>query len=415
MKNVWILNHYAQEPGGAGGTRHYSLAQHLQSYGWQASVIAASVELNTGRQRLLTGEPKRLDHFGEIPFLWLRTPQHQGNGGGRMANMLAYAVRVLMPGSTRELDRPDVVVGSSVHPFAAAAGAILARRFRVPFVFEVRDLWPQTLVDLGRLRPESMVTRGLRALEKWLYQCADRIVVLLPRAVDYIEPLGISPQKIVWVPNGVELNGYPELAPPPASDTFTLMYFGAHGQANGLSNVLKAMAELQQRPDRRHLRLRLIGDGPLKPELICLAQQLDLHNVEFEAPVPKQQIPALAAKADAFVFNLIDTPVFKFGISSNKLFDYLAGARPIIFSCESSNNPVEEAQAGITVPPDNPAALAEAISTLAAMSRDERAAMGHAGRVYVEKHHNYDALAERFAAMLDELVTEPEIREAWVK
>ncbi|KEQ13080.1 glycosyltransferase family 4 protein [Endozoicomonas numazuensis] len=406
MKNVWILNHYAQEPGGAGGTRHYSLARHLLSHGWCASVIAASVELNTGRQRLSAGERKRIDHFGGIPFMWVRTPQYKGNGGGRMLNMLTYALRVLIPGVTRELNRPSVVVGSSVHPFTAVAGLILAKRFRVPFVFEVRDLWPQTLVDLGRLREESIITSVLRSIEKWLYQHADSIVVLLPQAAKYIVPLGIPEQKIVWIPNGVELDGYPEPAQPSTLDTFTLMYFGAHGQANGLNNVLKAMAELKKRPGMRHVRLRVIGDGPLKAELIQLARELNLDSVEFEEPVPKQQIPFLAAEADAFVFNLIDSPVFKFGISSNKLFDYLAGGRPILFSCESSNNPIEEAKAGITVPPENPEALAEAITTLVKMTPIQRAAMGHAGRDYVEKNHGFDALGARFATLLNELVSE---------
>ena len=207
MKNVWILNHYAQEPDGLGLTRHYSLARHLLSKDWRASVIAASVEHNTGRQRLSKGELKRIDCLAGVPFLWLRTPQYKGNGVGRMINMLVYTLCVLIPGMTRGLKRPDIIVGSSVHPFAAAAGAILAWRYRVPFIFEVRDLWPQTLVDFGRIREESYVTRALRSLEKWLYKRADRIVVLLPKAADYIVPLGISKKKIVWIPMVLSLTG----------------------------------------------------------------------------------------------------------------------------------------------------------------------------------------------------------------
>ena len=405
MKNVWILNHYAQEPGGAGGTRHYSLAKHLVDYGWNASIIAASVELNTGRQRLFPGEKRRLSKFGNIPFLWVRTPRYKGNGGGRMINMLVYSLRVLLPWTTRKLGRPDVIIGSSVHPFAAAAGAILARRFRVPFVFEVRDLWPQTLVDLGRLQEKSIITGGLRFLEKWLYRRANKIVALLPQAADYIVPLGIPADKIIWIPNGVELDGYPEPSELSKDGTFTLMYFGAHGQANGLDNILKAMSELQNRPDMQNIKLRLIGDGPTKQTLIQLAQKLELNNVEFEDPVPKNKIPSLAEQADAFVFNLIDSPVFNYGVSSNKLFDYLAGARPIIFACKSSNNPVAEANAGITVKPDNPIALANAISDLVNMPIEELSAMGVAARNYVEQHHSFSALSSNFAKMLDEIVT----------
>lgn len=401
MKHVWILNHYAQEPGGSGGTRHYSLARHLLAHGWSSTVIAASVELNTGRQRLAAGENIRITDFSGVPFLWVRTPEYEGNGGGRILNMLAYSIRVLQPAVTRHLERPDVIIGSSVHPFAAWAAAMLARRFGVPFVFEVRDLWPQTLIDLGRLRPNSMTDKILKRMEKWLYRRADRIVVLLPNASDYIVPLGIPPEKIVWIPNGVELEGYPEPSQPPEKRVFTLMYFGAHGQANGLACLLHAMAEIRRMPSMQHVKLRLIGDGPLKPELQRLAQELCLDNVEFSAPVPKREIPALASDADAFVFNLVDAPVFRFGISSNKLFDFLAGARPIVFCCDASNNPVADAGAGVTVPPGDPVALAKAIQSVVEMPAEQRAQMGRAGRSYVEKNHSFNTLAAQLAATLD--------------
>lgn len=404
MKHVWILNHYAGEPGGIGGTRHFHLADGMRDHGWDATIIASSVELNSGRQRLAAGEMKRLDHRGDVPFLWIRVPKYAGNGTDRIMNMLAYSLRVLWPSYTRDLPRPDVVVGSSVHPLAAFSGALLAKRFKVPFVFEVRDLWPQTLVDLGRISANGFAARVLRCLERWLYRRASQIVVLLPRAADYIVPLGIEPQRISWIPNGVDLSLFPkesnevrEGAGPP-----TLMYFGAHGSANGLDNVLRAMALLQDR--RSAVRLRLIGDGPLKAELQVLAAGLSLGNVSFEPPVAKASIPALAREADMFVFNLVDAPVFKYGISSNKLFDFLAAQRPIIFCCDAANNPVDEAVAGLTVPPGRPEALADAIQALAAMPEAERRAMGENGRHHVELHYGFDKLGAAFASVLDDCV-----------
>lgn len=408
LKQVWMLNHYAQEPGGAGGTRHFHLAEHLPAFGWQATVIAASVELNTGRQRLAPDEAYRHETIAGIPFLWIRTPEYRGSGGGRAINMLAYTVRALLPRYTRELPRPDAIIGSSVHPFAALAGAILARRHRAPFIFEVRDLWPQTLIDMGRLHEHSPMTWILRRLERWLYQRATRIVVLLPRAVEYIAPLGIAQNRVVWIPNGVDLSLFPTTAPRSRNvgDPFVLMYFGAHGQANGLDNILQAMKRVAERTIPGAIHLRMIGDGPLKPGLVKLAEQLGLSQVSFEPPVPKSEIPQRAAEADAFVFNLIDTPVFRFGISSNKLFDFMAGARPIIFCSNASNNPVREAQAGITVPPGDPEALAQAILTLAQTSEEERYRLGVAGRRYVEENHSFDRLAGRLALTLDSAIAE---------
>jgi glycosyltransferase involved in cell wall biosynthesis len=401
VKHVWILNHYAQEPGGAGGTRHFHLAEYLKVHGWQATIIAASVDHGTGLQRLNNDEQFRHETLRGVPFLWLRTPQYVGNGGGRISNMLAYTRQVLKKASTQALPRPDLIIGSSVHPFAAWAGARLARRHNVPFVFEVRDLWPQTLIDMGRLKESSPMTWGLRLLERWLYRQAARTIVLLPHAHEYIVPLGIPREKVVWIPNGVDLSLFPNPAAPAPSEDFTLMYFGAHGQANGLDNVLNAMNELQRQGGNEHIKLRLIGDGPLKPQLQQQAAALALRNVSFEPPVPKSQIPVLAAQADAFVFNLIDAPVLRYGISSNKLFDFLAAARPIIFSCDASNNPVQDAKAGITVKPGDPKALAEAVKQMASLSALDREQMGRFGRLYVEQNHSFDQLAQKLAQTLN--------------
>ena len=408
MKTVWILNHYAKDPSDAGGTRHFHLAEHLQTHGWQAIVIAASVDHATGQQRLAAHEAQRLETLQGVPFLWINTPGYSGNGGARVRNMLAYTWAVLRRRTTATLPRPDVVIGSSVHPFAAVAGALLARRYKVPFIFEVRDLWPQTLVDMGRLRDGALITRTLRLLERWLYRRAARTVVLLPLAWQYIVPLGIAKERVVWIPNGVDLSLFPrsELAEAPGDETFTLMYFGAHGGANGLDNVLKAMARVAQLPGGQNIRLRLIGNGPLKPALIEQAKALALTNVQFEPPVPKSQIPALAAQADAFVFNLIDAPVFRYGISSNKLFDFMAGERPIIFSCDAANNPVADAQAGLTVPPGQPQELADAIMQIANTPLTERQRMGQAGRAYVEQNHGFDQLAQRLAQTLNAVCIE---------
>ncbi|GAA4358660.1 glycosyltransferase family 4 protein [Variovorax defluvii] len=404
MKQVWILNHYAQEPGGPGGTRHYHLSEHLEPCGWQASVIAASVELNTGRQRLAAHEATRHERIGNVPFLWVRTPAYRGNGGGRMLNMLAFAWRAIFPRTTRGLPRPNAVIGSSVHPFAAVAGACLARRFDVPFVFEVRDLWPQTLIDLGRLKEGAFLTWVFRQLEAWLYRRAARIVVLLPRAWEYIVPLGIPKDRIVWIPNGVDLALFPRSPHPlrAPSEPFTLMYFGAHGQANGLDNVLQAMKVVQDQQGCRRLVLRMIGDGPLKPALMLRARELGLNNIRFEPPVPKSRIPMLAAQADAFVFSLTDAPVFRYGISSNKLFDFMASERPVVFSCDAANNPVRDAGAGFTVEVGDAAGLAQSILEMAAASPEKRRQMGAAGREYVEQNHGFAQLSERLARVLDE-------------
>ncbi len=326
---------------------------------------------------------------------------------GRLVNMMAFAAHLLASPTVRRMVAPDVVIGSSVHPFAAWAGLRLAQRHSVPFIFEVRDLWPQTLVDMGAAREGSLAVSLLRKLEWHLYRAAASIVVLMPRADEYICRLGIPRDKIVWIPNGVELNG---VGPPPMQpneDVFTLMYFGAHGRANGLDNILVAMARLRDVSPGLRVRLRLVGDGPLKPDLTEQAQRLELDNVVFEPAVPKATIPTLAAAADAFVVNLADLPIYRYGISLNKLFDYMAAGRPVVFAGASINNPVVEAKAGISVPPGDPDALAGAIAKVAAMPFSERVEMGRSAYAYVKAHHDFRILARRLADCLDAAVSVP--------
>jgi glycosyltransferase involved in cell wall biosynthesis len=200
---------------------------------------------------------------------------------------------------------------------------------------------------------------------------------------------------------------FPQHDDPVPSDVFTLMYFGAHGQANGLDCVLQAMKLVEQSSLGQKIVLRMVGDGPLKPALIAQASDLALKNISFEPPVPKSQIPALAAQADAFVLTVLDLPkLYRYGISMNKMFDYLAASRPIIMASNAANNPVADAQAGLSVEPGQPEALAQAILQIAATPVEERQRMGRAGRDYVEQNHGFAQLSARLASVLDEVCAE---------
>ncbi len=405
MKRLWILNHYGQEPNGVGGTRHYHLAKNLLSHGWKTTIIAASVESKTNKQRLNNGEKYRLDQISDVSFLWVRTPRYKGNGVGRILNMLTYSFNCLIKKNTQLIEKPDIIIGSSVHPLAALSGSILAKRYNVPFVFEVRDLWPKTLIDLGKLKEKSILTFFLKKLEVWLYHQADKIITLLPEANQYIVPLGVPKERIIWIPNGFDLSIFPPPLPKEDTKNFTFMYFGAFGKANGLSNIIEAASIFNEskEPSKRKVSIRFIGDGPEKENLEELVDKLNINNITFEPPVLKKNIPKLASEADAFIFNLIDAPVFSYGISSNKLFDFMASGRPIIFSCRAANNPIKESSSGITVDPDNPALLAEAMTKIFKLSSEEKRMMSVSARNYVEKHHDFRKLARKLHEELDAL------------
>ncbi len=407
VKHVWILNHYAQTPQEkVAATRHYSLARHLPRHGWRATIITASTEHPSGRQRPgpAEAEPEVVDG---VPFLRLRVPSYRGNGADRIRNMLAFGWRALVSPAIARLERPDAIIGSSPHPAAALASAWLARRKRVPFVYEVRDLWPQALIEMGRLSEDALAARMMRRAEAYLFRSAARSIVLWPDVETYLSERGIAlPRPPVWISNGVDLGDLPPPQPLPDNPVFTLMYLGAHGGANGLETTVRAMRRVQERQTGREIRLRLIGDGPDKERLKRLSSEIGATSVAFEDAVEKTRIPALAAEADAFLFNLIPAPMFRFGISPNKLFEYMAAQRPVIFCCNASNNPVELAGAGLTAPAGDAEALADAILDLASRPAEERLRMAVAGRRHVEEHFDLRKLAGDLAEVLESALAE---------
>jgi len=407
--NLWIFNHYAVTPDLPGGTRHFDLGRELVRRGHKVAIFATSFHYCLHREtRLQADEQWKIEDADGVKFVWLRTPPYQRNDWRRVWNMVVFMLRVWrlgrkLPKLMPEIDRPDVVIGSSVHLLAVLAAYWVAKYHRARFIMEVRDLWPQTIIDMRELSEHHPITKLLQALERFLYRKAKRIITLLPRAGEYITAQGVNPEKVVWIPNGVDLTRFQNSGSTGKGDEgFKVMYLGAHGRANALDVLIQAAKVIQDR-GYKDIRFILVGDGPEKPRLIELAQKSGLKNVGFRDPVPKTEVPKALQEADALIFNLERAKVFKYGISSNKLFDYMASGKPILFAVEAANNPVEEAHCGLTVPPRDPQALAEAVIRLYKTPQEELGAMGRQGREYVEKYHDWAILADKFLKCLEEV------------
>ncbi len=396
--NIWLVNHYALPPSEPGGTRHYALARYLIRKGHDVTIIASSFNHGTRRQRsCVRGKLCAFEQFDEVPFLWLRVPGYRSNVT-RLWNMLVFAFELWAGIGSRKLRKPDVVIGSSLTLFAALAAERLARRNGVPFVLEIRDLWPQTLIDMGMQRYHpAVVMFGL--IERYLYRHADKIVTLLPHASEYMVPKGAQAADICWIPNGVDLELMPSPHPPTPQDVFTVIYTGSHGLVNALDSVLDAAAILHKKAPGRFL-FRFIGDGPNKAGLCQRVAAENLSNVVFENPVPKQEVFSLLQEADVFIITAKKTGLYRYGMSPNKLHEYMAAARPTVFAASSNNDPIADASAGITVAPEDADAIAQALTDLAAMSIEDRWNMGLRARNYIEKYHDFPSLAVRLERVL---------------
>ena len=399
--NIWVFNHYAHPPDLPGGTRHFDLGRELVRRGHKVTIFASSFHHYLHREvRLVPGEKWKIEDVEGVQFVWLRTPPYQRNDWRRVRSMVSFMLQAWrlgrkLPRLVPETEKPNVVIGSSPHLLTPLAAYWVARHYRVPFVMEVRDLWPQAIIDMGELSARHPITKALQTLEVFLYRRAERIITLGPQMREYIATRGISPEKVVWIPNGVDLSRFKNLESTSsvAGEGFKVMYLGAHGQANALDVLIQAAKAVQDRgfPE---IKFVLVGDGPEKPRLMALAKALGLRNIEFRAPVPKNNVPKVLHEANVFVVTIVPA-FFSYGGSFNKLSDYMAAAKPIVFAAKATRNPIEEAHCGLTVPPEDPEALAEAVIRLYRMPEEERKAMGCRGREYVEKYHAVPILADK--------------------
>jgi glycosyltransferase involved in cell wall biosynthesis len=403
--NLWLANHYALPPSGSGPNRHHALASGLGARGHDVSVIASGFEHYARRDRIRAGATSQVEVLDGVRYVWLRTPPYRGSIG-RARNIATFAARFTLLANRLPLPPPDVVFGSSPHLLTPFAAIGVARRATVPFVLEVRDIWPQSMVDLLGMSPRNPAVMGLGAIERYLYRNADRIVTVLPAVADYMVERGATREKIVWIPNGVDLSGVPAPRNPPDVPPFVVMYAGTLGLVNGLDVVLDAARVLLDRGRGDDVLIRLVGPGPARERLEQRVAQEGLVNVRIDQPVPKEQVHDVLAEAHAFLMVLEDSPVFRFGVSPNKLFDYFAASRPVLFAVRTDNNPVEEAGAGITVGSGDPVAMADGIEQLARLTPAEREAMGRRGEVYVRKEHDYDLLSGQLERVLQAVCSE---------
>lgn len=400
-QSLWIVNHYAALPGDGAGARHYFLGRGLLAHGWHVSIIAGSNKHYSGTQRLRRRQLESTEVIDGVTFRWLRTWAYRGNGIRRVASMVGFAVMVVAPGTTRGLQRPDAVIGSSVHPLAAWAGLVLARRHKVPFYFEIRDLWPETLIQMGCLTSAGPPARMMRRLEAHLCEHSRYVITTIPFAYEYLEIYGTPKSKVAWISNGVDPNEFRLDAPPRSeSESFTFTYLGAFGRANALHTLIEGFDLAFRDQGFCGVDLRLIGEGPERPTLEKMVQSRSLASaVSLEQPVAKGAVPEVASNADVLVVALRPLALYDYGISLNKLFDYMAAGRPILFAGRARGNPVQDNN-GAVVTNCDARAIACAMRDIRARSSESRRRMGENNRRSVASAFSFDVLSARLAELL---------------
>ena len=406
MPRLWLINQFANTPDLPGHTRQYEVAAGLVSLGWCVGVFASDFNLTQRRYRRLRFPLLcSSERPAGIRWNWLWVSPYRQNNWKRQLNMLSFCLHLvlrLLPAALlcRLRGRaPNVILASSPQLPAAFTCLCIARLSGTPFVLEVRDLWPQVLIDQGRKNPDSLLVRLLGWMERQLYSNAHTVVVLAQGAERYVRERGA--RRTTWLPNGPDLKLFAPQPLPPDQPAFTVLYAGAHGDANALENVISAARLLEQR--NSPVRFQFIGDGPEKQSLIQLAA--DLKTVVFNDPVPKSEIPARMAQADAILLSLRDVPLFRYGVSPNKLYDAYAIGRPVITTVAGSiNKEVETHRLGVTAKPGDPQDLADAILRLLQTPRAEREAMAERATQMAHSTYSRQRINAEYNSLLHEVI-----------
>ena len=402
--NILLINHYAGSNQYGMEYRPFYLAQEWSKLGHQVTIVAASFSHVRSVQPTIAKDFTVEDIEG-IKYIWINTPSYEGNGFKRVINMLTFVSKLFRYSlAFKHKNSPDIVIASSTYPLDICPAFYIAKYNQAKLVFEVHDLWPLSPIELGKMSRWHPFILVMQWAENFAYVQSDHVISMLPKAANYMQKHGMEKYKFTYIPNGVNIDEWelsqqslPELHQKvidkqKESGKFLIGYAGSHGLANSLSNLICAASLLKNKP----VTFILVGQGAEKQNLQQKVLQLGLDNVVLLPSIPKQSIPYFSENMDALFIGLQKQSLFRFGVSPNKLMDYMMAAKPVIHAIEAGNDLVTESGCGISVPPEDPVALAQAVKQIMNLSSSKRISMGIKGRNYVILHHDYRVLAHNF-------------------
>lgn len=405
MKILYI-NHYAGHLNYGMEFRPFYFAREWKKQGHETLIVGASFS------HLRKKNPQHgFEKKDGVQYLWLKTPKYKGNGIGRVLNIFFFTAR-LFSNKKKILKHinPDVVVASSTHPFDIFPAWWIAKRTKAQLVFEIHDLWPLSIIELGGMSKYHPFVCLVGIAEKIAYRVSDKIISILPKTYEHVKKMGVSIDDFSVVPNGIVMEDWKDIKESnlpkhhqeeinslKKQGKFLVGYTGAHGVANALESFLDA-AKILEKED---ISMVLIGGGQERNNLIKHAEKNKIKNVIFLAGIPKTAIPTALEKMDALYIGLQDQALFRYGISPNKIFDYMMAGKPIIQSINAGNDPITEAKCGISISDGNAKKIAAAILNIKNMSKEERKKLGKNGQVFVKKNHSYTALSQNFIKALE--------------
>jgi glycosyltransferase involved in cell wall biosynthesis len=399
-ETVWYISKYATPLKYGIGSRHFFLARELERLGHRTVVIASDSNHLVEIPSFESMYAKEL--VDGVETWWIKTLKYGGSeSAGRVLSWIDFEIKLLLMPKGR-LPRPDVIIASSLSLLTVLSGYVLKKRFGSRLLFEVRDIWPLTLTEVGTYKRWNPLVKMLGMVERFGYRNSDAVVGTMPNLTEHVRRVAGSGPVCRCVPQGLDRYMLDQSEPLPEGyeakfvpkGKFVVGYVGTIGTANALQTMIQCAAELIDNPAIHFL---LVGDGGRLTELKALAA--GLGNVTFAPKLKRQQVQSFLQHCDVLYLGTLKNEIWRYGQSLNKLIDYMYAGKPIIASYSGYPSMINEAQCGVFVPAEDVGALKEAILTYAAKPREELREIGERGRRWLLENRTWDKLAAEFVKL----------------
>lgn len=386
--------------------RPYYLAREWVKMGHHVRIVAGDYSHLRVKNRKINKDFQK-ETIDGIDYFWLKTGDYKGNGTRRAFTMFRFVGKLwLNAGKIATEWKPDVVIASSTYPLDTYAAQKIAKKAGAKLIHEVHDMWPATLYEVGGMSRKNPFVVLMQRAENSAYRYSDKVVSLLPFAKEYMVKHGMRPNKFIHISNGIieeewsSAEELPEkqkkfLAEKRAEGKFIVGYFGGHAISNALDTLLDAAKQIED----SSVIFVLVGNGAEKERLCLRKQEEKIDNLFFLPAVPKKSVPELVKFFDCIYIGAKDSPLYRFGICMNKIFDSMMAERPIICAITTPGSPIEQYKCGIAIDSGDEKRIAQAVLEIKGMSGEFRKSIGRNGREAALKKFIYKKLAADFAAL----------------
>ena len=403
-KQLFIINHYSGNKEVGMEYRHMYLSKYLKNNEYEVTIFSSSFS------HLYISPPSfkgicKIENYKNYKQVWVKSNRYKGNNVFRLLNMLFFSINLFIVFFYKKFKKPDVVIGSVPHPFIILNMLFFKGFYKSKTIFEVRDIWPQMLIEL-----KNLLTLVFKILEKLAYKYSDATVYLWYASKQYYVDREVSSNKLFFIPNGVEpedknfittneiCNRVKALK---KQNYFILAYAGSHGLANPLDQIISSAEILKYKA--RNIIIFMVGSGPDKSRAMDIAKNKKLDNIIWYDSISKDNIMGFYELVDVCFIGLKKLKLFKYGPTPNKLMDYMIASKPVIFSINSPINPVKLAKCGLVAKPDCGKSLATSIIRMSKLSKSELDQMGRKGRDYAIKNFSYKVLAQNYINIIKKI------------